>query len=180
MIWQPPTIELAYLCHPVAPTADDMERERAWLLDQAGAWSPEMTTEVLRSMAAQRAIRRNVQNAHAWLRALVLSTDMAIIAPWLPYIQALDDGNPEHRARGMRDSQAAAAHCTVAILVGGRISSGMREDAERVLRVGGDLIALQYLERPPTDLAQRVRDARLKGPPEVQIAYLNQRAEDRQ
>lgn len=69
----------------------------------------------------------NVTRVRMWLRFLLeAEPDVAFGCPWLPYVEVLDDGVPAHRARGLRDCLAFVPKFDGIVLVGGKISSGMR------------------------------------------------------
>lgn len=87
---------VAYLAHPVGPD---------------------------RTPAEVAARRDNIANTLAWMRWLVENTRWAILVPWLPYVQILDETT--HRDRGIADDLAFLERCDVIVLTGGRISPGM-------------------------------------------------------
>lgn len=94
----------------------------------------------------------NVARAERWFRALLLAEpDVALLASWLPYVRALDDGNAEHRARGIRDDHAIIERVKPdgIVLVGGRISSGMQGELDAVERLGGWVVDLTSLGEEP-------------------------------
>lgn len=71
----------------------------------------------------------NVARAKRWLRwCWEVAPRIAIVAPWIPHVELLDDAIPEHRERGLRDNCAAAALCSGIILAGGRVSPGMQRE----------------------------------------------------
>lgn len=113
---------IMYLAHPVAPLPHEIDLAIEHFRSDDGK-------RFSRDAAAAYVINRNVDNALAWLTFLVVHTGWSISAPWIPYVLALDDGNPAHRARGTHDSQAMARRATGVVLVGGRTSGGMRQDA---------------------------------------------------
>lgn len=86
-------------------------------------------------------VRASIASAEAWLAWLVaVEPDVAIVAPWLPYVRALDDHNAAHRGRGIRDGIAIIRgfrRLAGIALCGPEISSGMRDDAALVLELGG-------------------------------------------
>ena len=73
----------------------------------------------------------NLARAKRWLRWLLERTDVALCAPWMPYVEILPDGG-EWRERGLLDDCAMAARCDGIILCGGRISSGMERNWDAV------------------------------------------------
>lgn len=68
----------------------------------------------------------NIHNVKQWLRWFVINTEWAIGAPWIPYVETLDE---EHfRDRGMADNFAFIARCDLVVFVGDRMSSGMHDE----------------------------------------------------
>lgn len=93
----------------------------------------------------------NLERARRWLRWFVLNTDFAVCAPWIPYVETLDE--TEHRARGIRDDLAMVARCDAIVLVGGRVSNGMREERDWAHRHELDICSLTELGDEPPDAA---------------------------
>jgi hypothetical protein len=82
----------------------------------------------------------NVLSAKLWLRALVdLLPDVVIVAPWLPYAEAMVD-----RERGIRDALICAEDCHGAVATGGEFSNGMTTEWE----------LFKHLDRPRFDLTK--------------------------
>jgi hypothetical protein len=94
-------------------------------------------------------VAANLARARRWLRWFVEHTDFAICAPWIPYVETLDE--IEHRARGIRDDLAMVGRCDVIFLVGGRISEGMREEREWAHRLELGICTLVELGEEPPD-----------------------------
>jgi hypothetical protein len=139
----PQDIVVAYLAHPVAPT-----EEQIAALTKPSELFPEPRS---RELATTLVVRDNLDSALSWLRWLVGNTDWAISAPWIPYVQALNDATSSHRERGLRDDCAMAARCDGIILVGGRISSGMEREWNAVKDRDGWVLDLLHLgPTPPT------------------------------
>jgi hypothetical protein len=124
----PPVI---YLAHPVAPTEQQAERY--------ADYSPES-----RDIHLNQIVHENLTSATRWLRWFVEHTDWAICAPWIPYVQALNDATSSHRQRGLRDDCLMAERCDGIVLVGGRLSSGMEREMVAVKGKGG--FVLDFLE----------------------------------
>lgn len=82
-------------------------------------------------------VKANLERAKRWL-AWVLLTYPQIhpIAPWIPCCEILDDQIAENRWRGMRANLAAIERCDAVWLVGGRVSGGMREEAQHAKNRG--------------------------------------------
>lgn len=92
----------------------------------------------------------NLARARRWLRWLRTNAhpEAAIIAPWLLDIEVLgeDDGDPAQRERALQRCELVAQRCDVVVLVGGRISEGMRREAAAAPAI----VDLTYLgEEPP-------------------------------
>lgn len=109
----------------------------------------------------------NVARAMRWLRWIWNETQVAVIAPWLAHVQLLDDRNPEHRERGLRDNAATAARCHGIIWTGGDVSQGMAREADACKAGGGRVVNITGLgyEPPPsvgstnlTDFSRSDRD----------------------
>lgn len=132
--------QLWYVAHPVHPTDEEVAELRQVAL---GGW--QMTDATLRA----EVIKNNITNAKAWLAWLIRAfPTITFIAPW---IAALDGGGdddliPEQRARGLRDCCRTIRRCSGMVHVGGRVSSGMTEEAKVAARVV-DLTSLG--RRPP-------------------------------
>lgn len=96
--------------------------------------------------------RGNAARAKRWLRYLIDTTPFAVIAPWIDYVEVLDDENVEHRKRGMSDDLLVLRRCDLLIAVGGRISSGMAEEIRTMQALGKPVITLIEMgEEPPED-----------------------------
>jgi hypothetical protein len=77
-------------------------------------------------------VEGNLKRATAWLLWLMRSgPDHCFIAPWISQIQpGADDSDPAQRERGLLDCEATVARCDGIVLVGGRVSAGMRRELE--------------------------------------------------
>lgn len=98
----------------------------------------------------------NVARARRWLRWLIDQEPLrAFCCPWIPYVEVLPDADAQQRERGLRDDEAMAARCDGIVLVGGRISSGMRREMLATAAAGGRVVDLTGLgaEPPPSELA---------------------------
>ena len=99
---------LWYFAHPVAPIAP---------------------TDEPRHYRNELAL--NLARARRWLRWLITNQpDVSFLAPWLPYVEVLDDSIPAHRERGIRDRLAVVEACQGIVLCGPRISKGMRGELD--------------------------------------------------
>jgi hypothetical protein len=98
--------------------------------------------------AADRAgVADNLAAARRWFALLLeLWPDVALVASWLPYLDALDDCNPSHRERGTRDQRAIVRRCDGIVLCGPTVSRGMVEELEIVLAARGFAVSLAGVE----------------------------------
>lgn len=96
-------------------------------------------------------VEGNLARAERWLGWLMQrNTDAAFIAPWISQVRVGDDADAAQRERGLLDCEAAAARCDGIVLVGGRVSTGMRREAEAAKRAGRPVVDLTTLgELPP-------------------------------
>lgn len=152
--WPPHTAALRairrpilYMAHPVAgDVSDNIARALRWLL---------------------------------WLRRRY--TRPAIIAPYIANILAgEDDADPAQRARGLEDNCELVAAISVwragsgVILVGGRLSDGMRIEGNATLGLGQPVYDMLELGREPPDDGVQIPDlayfARGALPPKPAVA----------
>ncbi len=131
--------QLVYLAHPLGPTEPGN---------------------------APAQVRANAARARRWLAWLIArELDTVFVANWLTYVDVLDDGSAAHRDRGIRDGLALTWFCDGIVLVGGRISLGMRAELEAVAGAGGWVADLTYLgEEPPATRDDLPFEARLFTP----------------
>lgn len=92
-------------------------------------------------------VTANVDSGLRWLRWLRhLEVTTVIIAPWIASILAGDeDHDPAQRERGLVDGETTCGRCNGIVLVGGRVTDGMRREVAATLAGGGwvsDLTAL--------------------------------------
>lgn len=116
--------QLWYVAHPVHPTDEEVERVRSLAL--GGVY---MSDRALR----YEVILNNINNAKQWLAWLIREyPSVTFIAPWIATLDGGgdDDLDPEQRERGLRDCCRAIRRCDGVVLVGGRVSDGMRREAE--------------------------------------------------
>lgn len=92
----------------------------------------------------------NIANALAWLQWLVDHTPWAIAAPWLPYVQRLDEST--YRPRGLRDNIVMLERCDLIVLCGGTISPGMQAEKEFARDNGLPCVDLTSFGRRPTSV----------------------------
>lgn len=102
--------------------------------------------------ATVEGIQANVARAKRWLRWLCdHDTRHAFSMPWLPYVEALDDSNPDDRKRGLRDQREMTKRHDGIVLVGGRLSSGMSGELTEMRDRGRPCVDLLHLgEEPPS------------------------------
>ncbi len=94
---------------------------------------------------------RNILNVKLWIRALVESVEhLAFVAPWVPYVEALDERT--HRERGIRDDLSAMGRCSSAVLVGGRLSPGMLLERDHAIGMGLHIVDLTHLPADPLEV----------------------------
>lgn len=112
-------------------------------------------------------VHANVARARRWLRwaRTVAFRDYEVIAPWLENL-ALgdDDADAIVREYNLRKSERTAARCDAILLVGGRVSEGMRREARacssnsRPFAKQGLVVDLSVLgEEPPDEIWLRLR-----------------------
>lgn len=111
------TRAILYVAHPVSPTDAEMA-----IASGSISTLPTMTV----------AINRNLKRAMRWLDWLRRSfPETTFVAPWIASILAgADDSDPVQREAGMLDCLATIERCDGIVLVGDRISSGMRRETE--------------------------------------------------
>lgn len=99
---------------------------------------------------AGETIEENLARAKRWLRHLLLSYEkIHPIAPWIPCCEVLDDSVESNRNRGMRLNAEAIRACQAVWLVGSRISSGMKYEAEIALAAGIPVFNFTGQVEPP-------------------------------
>lgn len=136
--------QLWYVAHPVHPTeeevTDGMQRLRGYV---GGSPGRREELEIKREV-----IRGNVANAKTWMPWLDRwYPTITWIAPWISALDGSwdDDLDPAVRARGLRDCRRTVKRCDGLVLVGGRVSGGMLEEADRA----GVVIDLTFIGRDP-------------------------------
>jgi hypothetical protein len=140
--------QLWYVAHPVHPADDEVTDGFRRLQGYVGGSPGERELREIR----EEIIRANIANAKAWLAWLIRAfPTITFIAPW---IAALDGGGdddlvPEQRARGLRDCCRTIRRCSGMVHVGGRVSSGMAEEA----RVAVQVVDLTSFGRRPPALS---------------------------
>ena len=97
----------------------------------------------------------NTASVRTWIRYLIdAEPDVAFVCSWLPYVDVLDDANPAHRERGLRDCLFVAPMCDGIVLCGDRISDGMRMEVEAIEKAGGWVSDLTGFDRDEAVLNQ--------------------------
>lgn len=153
--------QLWYVAHPVHPTDEEVaafrvRRDEAYTAERVAGcllfsdrtfMVPKNDHEVREAI-----VRDNIANAKVWLAWLTRAfPTITFIAPW---IAALDGGgdndlDPAMRARGIRDCCRTIRRCSGMVHVGGRVSSGMTEEA----KVAAQVVDLTFFgRRPPATL----------------------------
>lgn len=134
--------QLWYVAHPVHPTEEKLFEAR-----QIGyEIGYEQTEEEYRRMI----VRDNVAGGKAWLRWLSdRYPALTFVAPWIASLDGGggDDLDPERRARGLRDCRVTIRACAGMVLVGGRVSAGMRDE----MSCAASVVDLTHLGENPPD-----------------------------
>lgn len=97
-------------------------------------------------------IADNLARARRWLRWFVDHTDHAVCAPWFAYVLELDEA--KYRDRGLRDDLLMLDGCDAIVLVGGRLSDGMRLEMDHAHRRGLAVCSLITFGAEPPDAAR--------------------------
>lgn len=93
---------------------------------------------------------RNRENAAKWV-AWVAMQGHAPIADWI-ILSGEWDESPTNRARGIAIDLALVARCDELWLVGGRVSTGMQQEADEAIRLGKGVFDLTGLGvMPPVE-----------------------------
>lgn len=122
------SVPVYYVAHPVAPPcACPPATHVAPFVECMAAIS-----EGVPSPLDRMQVECNRLRALRWIRWRTERCDVALCAPWIPYVETLPDGG-EWRERGLRDDCAMVARCDGIILVGGRISSGMARERDAAI-----------------------------------------------
>lgn len=75
-------------------------------------------------------VQANLASARDWLRFLIgACPDVAFCVSWLPYLNVLEDTGAS-RERGLRDDCEMVRRCDAVLMVGDRVSAGMRREAD--------------------------------------------------
>ena len=99
-------------------------------------------------------VATNKARAYRWIRWLKQAMpDVAVLAPWLPYVEALDDTLATDRSAAMRDGalMAGLSGISAGIVCGPVISGGCATDIANLRDYGVPTISLTDLgfEEPP-------------------------------
>lgn len=127
------TRRVLYMAHPVAPTADELAAIPTETVEIArGEYDKDLRWPIKEEVRVAASVRANIDSALRWLVWLRSSfPETTFIAPWIVGVQAVGgDGTPEDRERGLVDCCAVVERCDGIVLVGGRISSGIRREME--------------------------------------------------
>lgn len=96
----------------------------------------------------------NAERARLWLRWLLdHEAGVRFSASWLAYSDVLSGSDPAHKERAIRDCLVAAADCDGIVLVGGHVSTGMRQERDACLRGGGIVYDLTPLGAHPLGIS---------------------------
>lgn len=94
----------------------------------------------------------NIKRAFAWLAWLMANDRTRVyIAPWISEVQLVDDGVlVTTYDEALRDDEEVVRRVDGLILVGGKITEGMRRELEVAKLRGIDTIDLSTMRNPPT------------------------------
>lgn len=74
-------------------------------------------------------VAADLSSARGWLKALIDGCpNVALCVSWLPYLDVLEDSGANHE-RGLRDDCEMVRRCDAMLMVGHRVSDGMRREA---------------------------------------------------
>lgn len=90
----------------------------------------------------------NRQRAMRWCNWVARSLGMAPSADWIT-LSGIWDETPENRALGIECDLAQVVRCSRVLLVGGRISDGMRQEATYGNAAGVHVYDLTFLGNEP-------------------------------
>lgn len=134
------TRQVLYVAHAVRPTEEEIAAIPMGRIEpgrgeyERDAWFPIPDTE-----RVALATRANLDRAMAWLSWLRRSfPETTFIAPWIASILAgADDADPAQREAAFLDCCAVVERCDGIVLVGPRISEGMRREMEHARATSG-------------------------------------------
>lgn len=93
----------------------------------------------------------NLILAKTWLRWLINENpDCSFCLGWAPYCEVLDDDDPEHRERGIRDGMEMLSRCDELWMVGSRLSNGMADERDKAIALGLPVYSYVGLIDAPT------------------------------
>ena len=125
-------------------------------------------------------VAANLASARRWLALLLeVWTDVALCAPWLPYLDVLEDTGA-NRARGLRDDLAIARRCDGIVMCGPALSHGMSLELDAVRERRGmvlDLVGVDLDDHAAiVDRVQRATAAALEQLEELRRACVQRPA----
>jgi hypothetical protein len=98
----------------------------------------------------------NLRSSKDWLQALVRwNRTYAFCMPWLAYVEACDDTDPEQRERGMLDDVTILLRCDELWLCGPHVSPGMLTEKLAALSMGMPVV--DHTGRPLEDYEATMR-----------------------
>jgi len=86
-------------------------------------------------------LHSNHLRAYDWYRFLVRA-GLKICAPYLSLLEVLDDNDPDDRQLGITVDLAHIPFCKGIILVGPRLSTGMKTEKKKMIDSGGVVLEL--------------------------------------
>lgn len=158
MLWIANAVErlsrrpMIYVAHPVAAQKDDtlatcIVCKAARLYGVNDRVNLHLMCEhdapVTNTMDATEIVRFNVDRALRWWRWLD-GLDRALwTMPWVANVLAGQEHTPGGRERGLLDNCEVAARCDAIMLVGSRVSRGMKLEAEAALAAGATVFRIE-------------------------------------
>lgn len=95
-------------------------------------------------------VENNISNAKRWYRWIIDNHDVAVLANWIIDCE-LYDNNTDYEASLQRDEEIAC-RCDEVWLVGGRISEGMRREANAAENAGVTVVDLTKMGYEPPEV----------------------------
>jgi hypothetical protein len=114
-------------------------------------------------------IKANISRAKRWILWAITNYQVAVVANWILYCEVLDDMNPAHRELGIQHDLAIMRRCDELWLVGGRVSSGMRQELIDARR--HQLVVRDFTEYGPSPFA--FEPPKLQDVPCVETEFLH-------
>jgi hypothetical protein len=129
-----------YVAAPLRPTEEEIAAQSEYSVERSrGEYERDMLTTRSRAERAQLATHANLERAMRWLSWLRRSfPEVTFIAPWIAAVLAgAADADEAQRESGLVDDCAVVERCDGIVLVGARVSGGMRREMEHGMRRDG-------------------------------------------